>query len=208
MRIRTVIHVLLFIALVGPKLAHAGPDGYLRKGTYALNPDNKRDIFLYIPRKTPLYSIGSEEITIGSQAFPDLKREYVQATTQDGIHVLVWKDEVNRNITSLNKFDFFVNRRLPLCLTLVSCESIWSKFNRVSDEGDSWLAIWPGAGGKLYENISGNQKVEIDAGGWEQGYIPLKRERLTIEDYGYITNLNREYPLYRFTKSELDGLNV
>lgn len=208
MKIKYLVKIILMLVLIIPKLTLSAPDGYLKKGTYSLNPDNKQDIFLYIPGKTLLYSISPEEVVIGSKAFPDLQRTYIKATTQDGVDVLVWKDEVKTNIASLARFDFFVNRRLPLCLTLDSCESIWEKFNRVSDEGDGWLAIWPGAGGKLFENIGGNQKVKVDAGGWEDGYIPLRRGRLNIEEYGYITNLKRAYPLYSFNQIELDGLNT
>ena len=206
--IKNTIYIISVVLLVGVQFAHADPDGYLRKGTYALDPDNRRDIFLYIPGKTLLYSIKSERIRIGSRAFVNQQKTYIQARTQAGIDVLVWEDEVKTNMDNLSRFDFFVNRRLPLCLNLASCDSIWSKFGRVSDEGVGWLAIWPGAGGKLYENTSGNQRVKIDAGGWEEGFIPLKRQGLTIEDYGYITNLKRAYPLYRFSKKGLDGLST
>jgi len=206
--IRLLEYLILISCFVIPSFAQAGLDGYLRKGTYALNPTNNSDLFLYVPGRTLLYSIKPEEVKIGSVAFPDLQRVYVYATTQDGIDVLVWKREVKEDVESLKRYDFLVNRRLPLCLTEDSCESIWSKFNRISDEGNGWLAIWGRAGGKFFDNIGGIQKVSIDAGGWEDGFIPIKRDGFTIEDYGYITNLKRSYPLYRFTQKELLGLST
>ena len=200
--------IFCFVLLFPLNIVHAGPEGYLKKGTFALNPENQRDIFLYIPGKTLLFKIQDEEIQVGSIAFPDQQRTYLNAITQDGINVLVWSNEVKKDIESLSRFDFFVNRRLPLCLTADSCEEIWSKFNRVSDEGDGWLAIWPGAGGKFKEQIGNIQKVRMDAGGWDDGYIPAKRNGLSIEDYGYITNLKRTHPLFSFHEEELQDLNT
>jgi len=201
-------YAILFFLFVVP-LANAGPDAFLKKGTFAINPSNNRDIFLYVPGKTLLYQVQNKKEKIGSIAFPDRQRFYLNAITQDGINVLVWEEEVEMDIEdNLSRFDFYVNRRLPLCLTESSCEEIWSKFNRISDEGDGWIAIWPGAGGKFAEQTGRIQKVEIDAGGWMEGAIPAKRNNFSIEDYGYITNLRRSHPLYKFKEINIQELST
>ncbi len=203
------VGLIIFIFSVIPQLSTAAPVAFLKKGTFAINPDNNRDIFLYIPGKTLLYQIQDKKEKIGSIAFPDRQRFYLNAITQDGINVLVWEDEVERNIEdNLSRFDFYVNRRLPLCLTDSSCEEIWTKFNRISDEGDGWLAIWPGAGGKFAEQAGRIQKVKIDAGGWMEGAIPAKKNNFSIEDYGYITNIRRAHPLYNFREIDLQELST
>ncbi len=187
-------------------LVFCDPSGYLKQGTFAINPEDERTIFLYIPSKTLLYELKEEKIKIGSSAFPDRQLSYQKAITQDGIEALIWDRVISTNGNIVNRYDFFVNRRLPMCVTEGSCDEIWSKFNLRLDEGEGWKAIWPGAGGKFKEEVGNLQKVSMDAGGWEEGFIPSKRGGFTLEDYGYISKTDRAYPLYKYTVTKMDDL--
>lgn len=200
------LQILIFT--VFSQIIYAQPDGYLKQGTFAINPEDERTLFLYIPAKTLLYSLKPDKACIGSEAFPDRQLEYQKAITQDGIEALIWDKVINTNADIVDRYDFFVNRRLPLCLTPESCEEIWKKFNLISDEGEGWRAIWPGSGGKFREKVGNIQKVRIDAGGWEDGYMPAKCGGFSIEDCGYISKTNRAYPLYRYTTKKMTELST
>jgi hypothetical protein len=102
----------IFLGFLLP-LSHVGAyDGYLKEGTFALNPEDKRQIFLYIPGMTPIYSISSEDVLVGTAPFSGKpKKPYRLVRTQDGIHALILKDSIRFTNSALAEFDFVINRR-------------------------------------------------------------------------------------------------
>jgi len=198
--------ILIILIILHSNSVYSEPSGYLKQGTFAISPEDERTIFLYIPSKTLLYDLKEDKIKIGSSAFPDRQNSYRKAITQDGIEALIWDQVISTNGNIVNRYDFFVNRRLPMCITENSCDEIWRKFNLRSDEGEGWKAIWPGAGGKFKEEVGNLQKVSMDAGGWEEGFIPSKRGGFTIEDNGYISKTDRAYPLYKYLATTMYDL--
>ena len=178
----------------------AAQQAFLRKGTVALDPDDKRTLFLYVPGYTLLYDLGEIE-RIGSTTF-GTREAYQFATTQDGIRVLVRVADVRKkqkDIEALEKYDFLVNRRMPFCETAEACDDVWSDFTTDTDEGRNWVAVWPRVAGKFTALEEKNSRaVSLTIGGdWDSGFIPSKRSRLKLEDSGFITLLNRHYPAYR-----------
>ena len=183
-------------------------EAFLKKGTTALNPEDGQTLFLYIPGYTLLYDLG-EVKDIGSQAF-GTREKYQLATTQDGVQVLVRKPDIRTDVEKINnQYDFLVNRRMPLCELEDICRNIWNDFSSASDEGVKWSALWPRTAGIFLEQEDkGIREVSVSIGGaWEEGYIPTKKDRLRLEDAGFISLLNRKYPLFQFTEKNIDELS-
>ena len=198
---RILILTTVFLSISSYTSANA-QDAFLRKGTTALNPEDRQTLFLYIPGYTLLYDLGKIK-TIGSKKF-GTREEYQFATTQDGIPVLVRKPDIREDVNTIrSKYDFLVNRRLPLCETEDACRNIWNKFTNVQDEGSDWVALWPRTAGVFVKSANNMTKaVSVSIGGaWENGFIPAERDRLKLEDVGFISLLDRKYPLYRFDET-------
>ena len=176
-------------------------EAFLRKGTTALNPDDGRTLFLYIPGYTLLYELGQTK-SIRSRRFGN-REDYQFAVTQDGIRVLVRAADIRKNVKVLKKYDFLVNRRMPLCETAEACRNIWNDFTTVRDEGLRWSALWPRTAGKFTAKEEGDSRaVSVSIGGTlESGFIPSKRDQMRLEDSGFISLLNRQYPRYSFTET-------
>ena len=134
-------------------------DGYLAEGTYSLNPANHRQIFLYIPGQTLLYDIGEEVIQVGT-AFGSEKKEYLSATTQDGIKALILKNAIRKSSSTLKKFDFFINRPVPFCREESSLTRIWMKASK-ANEGDGWFKLWPRNAGNIVKEDLNSYKVSM-----------------------------------------------
>ena len=193
------IMVTIWFVLSVPTVAQ---EAFLTKGTIALNPDDMQTLFLYVPGYSLLYELGSTK-NIGSKRFGD-RQNYQFATTQDGIRVLVRTRDIQKNVRLLYEYDFLVNRRMPLCDTADICKDIWSKFTTVRDDGPTWRALWPQvAGNFMAEEKGDSRKVSVSIGALRniKGFIPSKRNRLRLEDSGFISILNRKYPSYRFKET-------
>ena len=183
-------------------------EAFLKKGTLALDPTDSRTLFLYVPGYTLLYDLGKKK-NIRSLKFGTTE-SYQAVTTQDGIKVLIRTKDIRRDVDEINeKYNFLVNRRMPLCETREECRTIWNDFNEVGDEGSHWSALWPRTAGRfLGSEKNGVRSVEVSVGGtWEKGFIPTKRNRLPVEDAGFITMLNRMHPLYRFDQLPSQNLD-
>ena len=182
-------------------------EAFLTKGTIALNPDDEQTLFLYIPGYTLLYDLGLTK-SIGSKRFGN-KQDYQLATTQDGIRVLVRKRDIRDDVKVLSRYDFLVNRRMPLCETAEACRYIWNDFTTVHDDGPTWRALWPRVAGTFTADENNDSRaVSVSIGGTlERGFIPSKRNRMRLEDSGFISVLNRQYPSYRFSERTVDELS-
>ena len=183
-------------------------EAFLKRGTIALNPEDRRTLFLYIPGYTLLYDLG-ETTTIRSRSF-GTKKEYQYATTQDGIQVLVRKQDIGKDVEILKKYNFLVNRRMPLCETETDCGNIWNNFPDDIDETSTWSALWRSAGNFLRREREEDltREVKVSVGAVEQeGFIPTKRHGIRLEDVGFISLLDQKYPLYRFQEKSIDELN-
>ena len=199
--------VLIWLAINASAVAQ---EAFLKKGTIALNPDDERTLFLYVPGFTLLYELGETSRSIRSRTFGN-KEDYQFAITQDGIRVLVRAADIRTDVTTLKKYDFLVNRRMPLCETSEACRDIWSKFRTIGDEGDEWSALWARTAGKFTTSEeSGVRAVHVSIGGaWQNGYIPnRKRNERRLEESGFITLLNRQYPTYSFEEKEDEELSI
>jgi len=176
-------------------------DGYLRQGTFALNPQDKRQIFLYVPGMTPVYSMGEEDVLVGTAPFSDRpKRAYRLVATQDGIQALILKDSIRFTNSALADFDFVINRRIPFCRELEAFPDIWNKFSQL-DEGHGWFALYARNAGKVLEVSEDKYKVRMafaPALGLQEGYLPKKRDGRSIEELGYLTFLDTMSEDYRF----------
>jgi hypothetical protein len=184
-------------------LSHVGAyDGYLKEGTFALNPEDKRQIFLYIPGMTPIYSISSEDVLVGTAPFSGKpKKPYRLVRTQDGIQALILKDSIRFTNSALAEFDFVINRRTPFCRDLEALSDIWNKFSKL-DEGRGWFALYARNAGKVLQVQDDKYKVRMafaPALGPEEGYIPRYRNGRDIEELGYLTLLRDFLPDYQFT---------
>ena len=193
-------------------------EAFLKKGTVALNPNDERTLFLYIPGYTLLYDLGKRR-TIRSRTRGD-QEKYRFATTQDGIRVLVREADIRTNVEVLENYHFLVNRRMPLCDTMDDCNDIWNHFSNVGDDGENWSAMWARVAGKFMafsesENSElcavpdgGPLEVFVSIGGSEdKGFIPRTRNRLKLEEAGFITLLNCQYPTYFFEESRIKELD-
>jgi hypothetical protein len=176
-------------------------DGYLREGTFALNPQDKRQIFLYVPGMTPIYSMGEEDVLVGTAPFSDRpKKAYRLVITQDGIRALILKDSIRFTNSALADFDFVINRRIPFCRELEAFPDIWNKFSQL-DEGPGWFALYARNAGKVLEVSEDKYKVRMafaPALGPQEGYIPKTRDGRSIEELGYLTFLDTMSAGYRF----------
>jgi hypothetical protein len=195
--------VMILISLFS--LSNAGAyDGYLREGTFALNPDDKRQIFLYVPGMTPIYSMGAEDVLVGTAPFSDrAKRAYRLVATQDGIQALILKASIRFTNSALAGFDFVINRRIPFCRELEAFPDIWNKFSQL-DEGPGWFAVYARNAGKVLEVSEDKYKVRMafaPALGPEEGYIPKQRDGRGIEELGYLTFLDTMSANYRFKEA-------
>ena len=192
----------IFLGFLLP-LSHVGAyDGYLKEGTFALNPEDKRQIFLYIPGMTPIYSISSEDVLVGTAPFSGKpKKPYRLVRTQDGIHALILKDSIRFTNSALAEFDFVINRRTPFCRDLEALADIWNKFSKL-DEGRGWFALYARNAGKVLQVQDDKYKVRMafaPALGPEEGYIPRYKNGRDIEELGYLTLLRDFLPDYQFT---------
>jgi hypothetical protein len=179
--------------------------GFLRKGTLANDPANELRIFLYIPGYTLLYDFG-DIIQIPSKRANKLV-PYRAVTTQDGIRVLVREKDIRQDIEALDPYDFLINRLTPYCETPDVCRVVWNSFPRFT-EGDEWDSAWPRVTGSfLGEQHTDVHAVELSISGKkEKAYIPKNYKNLPLEDYGFITYLNRGYPTFKFTNEEISNL--
>ena len=177
---------------------------FLKKGTIALDPTNPTTLFLYVPSYTLLYDLHAETRHIRSRR-SRTTTEYQLATTQDGVRVLIRRPDIRTDVDSLRGYDFLVNRKMPLCETIQSCSDVWSDFeDRDGEDGNDWSPLWPRVAGSFEPSSTANgstHRVSVSVGGIDVlGYVPTHRHGTLIEDAGYITRLDREYPLYRFTE--------
>lgn len=201
----------IFLGFILP-LSHVGAyDGYLKEGTFALNPEDKRQIFLYIPGMTPIYSISSEDVLVGTAPFSGKpKKPYRLVRTQDGIQALILKDSIRFTNSALAEFDFVINRRTPFCRDLEALSDIWNKFSKL-DEGRGWFALYARNAGKVLQVQGDKYKVRMafaPALGPEEGYIPRCRNGRDIEGLGYLTLLRDFLPDYQFTDTLHDELST
>lgn len=201
----------IFLGFLLP-LSHVGAyDGYLKEGTFALNPEDKRQIFLYIPGMTPIYSISSEDVLVGTAPFSGKpKKPYRLVRTQDGIHALILKDSIRFTNSALAEFDFVINRRTPFCRDLEALADIWNKFSKL-DEGRGWFALYARNAGKVLQVQDDKYKVRMafaPALGPEEGYIPRYKNGRDIEELGYLTLLRDFLPDYQFTDMLHDELST
>ena len=195
--------VMIVVSLLSLSTAGAY-DGYLREGTFALNPDDKRQIFLYVPGMTPIYSIDEEDVLVGTAPFSDRqKRAYRLVATQDGIQALILKASIRFTNSALADFDFVINRRIPFCRELEAFPDIWNKFSQL-DEGPGWFALYARNAGKVLEVSEDKYKVRMafaPALGPDEGYIPKKRDGRSIEQLGYLTFLDTMSADYQFKEA-------
>ncbi|UCE34236.1 MAG: hypothetical protein JSV40_13770 [Deltaproteobacteria bacterium] len=195
--------VMIVVSLISLSIAGAY-DGYLQEGTFALNPHDKRQIFLYVPGMTPIYSIDEEDVLVGTAPFSDKpKRAYRLVATQDGIQALILKASIRFTNSALADFDFVINRRIPFCRELEAFPDIWNKFSQL-DEGPGWFALYARNAGKVLEVSEDKYKVRMafaPALGPEEGYIPKKRDGRSIEELGYLTFLNTMSADYQFKEA-------
>jgi hypothetical protein len=193
----------IVVSLTSLSLAGAY-DGYLREGTFALNPDDKRQIFLYVPGMTPIYSIDEEDVLVGTAPFSDRqKRAYRLVATHDGIQALILKASIRFTNSALADFDFVINRRIPFCRELEAFPDIWNKFSQL-DEGPGWFALYARNAGKVLEVSEDKYKVRMafaPALGAQEGYIPKERDGRSIEELGYLTFLNTMSADYQFKEA-------
>ena len=206
--IKRILTYTVVCLAVSTQITANSQEAFLKKGTTALNPEDGKTLFLYIPGYTLLYDLG-EVKNIGSQAF-GTREQYQLATTQDGVQVLVRTPDIRTDIEKISdQYHFLVNRRMPLCEHEDICRNIWNDFSDTSDEGVKWSALWPRTAGNFLDQEDGGiRKVSDSIGGaWEEGYIPTKKDRLRLEDAGFISLLNRKYPLFRFTEKNIDELS-
>ena len=168
--------MVIGIAISTYAIANA-QEAFLKRGTVALNPEDRRTLFLYIPGYTLLYNLG-ETTTIKSRSF-GTKKEYQYATTQDGIRVLVRKQDILKDVERLDKYHFLVNRRMPLCETETGCGNIWDNFPDDRDETSTWSALWRSAGNFLPQEREEDltRKVQVSVGA-------IKREGCLFQNKG------------------------
>ena len=205
-------------------------EAFLKQGTTALNPDDGRTLFLYVPGYTLLYDLG-ERRNIRSSRYRD-RVPYRYAKTQDGIRVLIREADIQERMDVLDGYHFLVNRRMPFCYTEDACNNIWSHFStvgdggRVGDGGLDWQAMWRTAAKFEVLVDSENErscvvpdvdllKVRVSMSGFEEdGFIPRKgsiprrefRFELELEESGFITLINCQYPVYSFTEETIEEL--
>lgn len=191
-----IVCALLIIFSVNSEIS--AYDGYLMEGTYSLNPENHLQISLYIPGQTLLFDIGEEAVHVASP-FEFEGREYLPATTQDGIRALILKKAIRLSNSALNKYDFVINRPIPFCREESSLSRIWMKSRRAF-EGEGWSLLWARNAGTILEKLESSYKVSMRfSGGIVEGYLPRERQGVSIEDLGYITLLeNGAMPDYQF----------
>jgi hypothetical protein len=201
---------LFLVFLVAPSLASAY-DGYLQEGTFALNPEDKRQIFLYIPGMTPIYSISSEDVLVGTAPFLGRsKKPYRLVRTQDGIQALILKDSIRFTESTLAEFNFVINRRTPFCRDAQTFPDIWSKFSK-RDEGPGWFALYARNAGEILQVLHDKYRVRMafaPALGPQEGYIPRFRNGKDVEELGYITVLRDFLPDYQFVDTPQDELST
>ena len=201
---------ILFVFLVS--FSHASAyDGYLREGTFALNPEDKRQIFLYIPGMTPIYSISSEDVLVGTAPFSGRpKKPYQLVRTQDGIQALILKDSIRFTDSALAEFNFVINRRTPFCRELQTFPDIWNKSSKL-DEGPGWFALYARNAGEILHVLHDKYRVRMafaPALGPQEGYIPRYRNGRDIEELGYITRLRNFLTDYQFKDTLQDELST
>ena len=186
-------------------------DGYLQEGTFALNPEDKRQIFLYIPGMTPIYSMSSEDVLVGTAPFLGTpKKPYRLVRTQDGIRALILKDSIRFTESTLAEFNFVINRRTPFCRDLQTFPDIWGKFSKL-DEGPGWFALYARNAGEILQVLHDKYRVRMafaPALGPQEGYIPRFRNGRDIEELGYITVLRDFLPDYQFNDTPQDELST
>ncbi|MBW1677340.1 MAG: hypothetical protein JRJ79_12215 [Deltaproteobacteria bacterium] len=186
-------------------------DGYLREGTFALNPEDKRQIFLYIPGMTPIYTISLEDVLVGTAPFSGRpKKPYQLVKTQDGIQALILKDSIRFTDSALAEFNFVINRRIPFCRDLQTFPDIWNKFSKL-DEGRGWFALYARNAGEILQVLHDKFRVRMafaPALGPQEGYIPRYRNGRDIEELGYITVLRDYLPDYQFKDTLQDELST
>lgn len=205
----TAIGIASALLLGATSVEAEGPYGFLKIGNYALNPDNSNEIVLYVPALTLVYAPSNETIEKPKTYDRRQKSKYRMVTTQDGIRLWVLDVDINVDPSVRARYDFFVNRRIPLCKDRDACREIWRRFNRARDEGDGWNALWARTAGRFKSTTGDVHEVEIDHNRtWDSGFLPRFRNGLTIEDAGFITVLDRAHPVYRFTTQELAALST
>lgn len=112
------------------------------------------------------------------------------------------------DVDTLKNYDFLVNRRMPLCEKKDGCNAIWNSFSFKSDEGADWSALWPRTAGRIINESTNVYEVKVSVGGsWDVGFLPKKLRGLPIEDYGFISRLDKKYPLYKFSEEDIKELN-
>lgn len=195
--------------------AETSPDAYTTIGLGGLDPKDK-SIVTYVPGLTLLYVLGDDTVPVRKHNDPTKRRPYKQAITQDGIKLLILDedDSIERDVSTLRKFQFLVNRALPACKRLDVCiaHNIWEKFDAGKRGGSGWYTIWARQGGKFMSHSPSPDdqfwevKILDNIDGWVTRYIPAKKNNRSIEDLGYITRLDRPHPLFCF--SEVEGVHL
>lgn len=189
-----------------PQEGPGGLAGVVTIGTLAINPEDGKTIFLYIPRHTLLYDFGKTRKIKSRRT--SKKSTYIEATTQDGIRALIKRSHIKTDIDYLGKYDFVVSRMLPYCLDPKTCSNIWNEFPEETD-GEDWSTVWPSVAGKFIsdEKKDRTHHVTLSIGGTNQeAYLPEEYNNLPIHEYGFITLLREQHPAYKFTKKELSDL--
>ena len=200
----------IFAALCGTADSVLGspPAAYTTIGLGGLNPASRTDIVAYVPGLTLLYELGQQSVNVRKRNDPTVRRPYRAAVTQDGITLLLLDDTntIERRVSKLARFEFLVNRPLPVCMRPDGCAALnlWNRFDAGKSFGIGWYTVWPRQGGKfIAESPDPDEpfwEVEFldNLDGWVRRVIPSKKEHRSVEDLGYITRLDRPHPLFRF----------
>lgn len=192
------------------------PEGYTNIGLAAPDPEDKTKIITYVPGLTLLYEIGQHPVMIRRRSNALESRPYRPALTQNGISVLILDEggSLQTDVKNLHKFDFLVNRAVPVCAWLDKCVALdlWKLFDAGLRGGPSWSTVWARQGGRFLSRQPDDLfwKVEFldNLEGWVTRYVPAKRGPRSIEDLGYITDLRRPHPLLRFSEARGKYLNT